>query len=99
MDALAIILSTVRSTIEATGVPPDALQTALADAERRLRGHLGGGLHHISRAPHVTVKAQVLDLAAQGLSHEQIAQRLGITDRYARMVTRQLRVLSQVDGA
>lgn len=92
MDILAIILRTVRQHIEATGVPPDQLQDALADAEHALRGSLGGAVHHISRLPQVATKARVHELAAQGLTPQQIAERLGITDRHARRLMQLLRV-------
>lgn len=93
MDALSIILQTVRSTIESTGAPPDALQEAIAQAERRLRSSLGGGMHHISRAPQVTTKARIIELAEadQALSSSQISQRLGVSDRHVRRVLSMLR--------
>ena len=91
MDALAIILRIVREQIESTGVPPDALQDALAEAEHRARRSLGGSVHHISRVQAVPIKARIVELAACGLSAQQIAARLEITDRYARMVLAQLR--------
>lgn len=89
MDVLTLILRTVRATIEGTGAPPDALQDALDDAERRLRGSLGGGQHHISRIP--STKARIVELADQGLTPQQISERLGVTDRYVRKVVSLLR--------
>lgn len=90
-DALTIILTTLRNSIQATGVPPDALQDALHDAERRLRASLGGGHHHISRVP--STKARIAELAEQQrLTSGQIAERLGITQQYVCRVTRLLNV-------
>lgn len=93
MDVLAIILQTVRQQIEATGAPPDALQDALASAERRLRGSLGGATHHISRAPQVSTKARILQLAEadQALGTAQISERLGVSSRHVRRVLSMLR--------
>jgi len=92
MDALAIILRTVREVIEASGAPPDALQDHLSEAERRLRGRLGGNMHHISRMPHVPTKARILELSAD-LKPREVAERLGVTSRYVRIVLQQLRRL------
>lgn len=92
MDALTIILRHVRETIEATGVPPDALQQALAEAEARTRRSLGGQAHHISRLPQVPTKARIVELASEQLTPQQISQRLGVTDRYVRKVIEQLRL-------
>lgn len=92
MDALALILRQVRLAIEATGVPPDPLQHALAEAERACRSSLGGAFHHISRAPSATTKARIIELAAQQLDNATIAQRLGVSDRYVRRVVSQLRI-------
>lgn len=89
MDILTIILRTVRQTVESTGVPPDAVQTALDDAERRLRSTLGGSAHHISRIP--STKARIVELSQQGLTAQQISQRLGVTDRYVRRVVTLIR--------
>lgn len=91
MDILTIILRTVRETIQASGAPPDALQSALEDAERSLRSSLGGNMHHISRAPHVSTKARVVQLADSGLAATQISERLGISDRHVRRVLQSLR--------
>lgn len=90
MDVLTLILRTVRTTIEGTGAPPDALQDALEAAERRLRGSLGGSQHHISRLP--STKARVAELAEQGLTPQQISERLGISDRHVRRVISMLRI-------
>jgi AraC-like DNA-binding protein len=92
MDALGIILRIVRETIQASGVPPDAVQDALAEAERRSRRSLGGAMHHISRVPQVLAKEQIIELAAQDLSAQQISQRVGVSDRYVRRILRLLRV-------
>lgn len=89
MDVLTLILRTVRTSIEGTGVPPDALQDAIADAERRLRGSIGGAQHHISRLP--STKARICELAAQGLTPQQISARLGVTDRHVRRIVSMLR--------
>ncbi len=86
MDVLTLILRTVRTSIEATGAPPDAIQDALADAEARLRRDYGGATHHISRVQQPTTKAQILDLAAAGRTPQQISAVLGVTDRYVRQV-------------
>ena len=91
MDALALILRAVREAIEASGAPPDALQDHLQEAERVLRGRLGGGVHYIHRVQHVSTKQRVIELAEQGLSSTQIAERLGISDRWARKVVSLLR--------
>lgn len=91
MDALAIILCQVRKAIEASGVPPDPLQDALIEAERVCRGALGGGMHHISRAPSASTKARIIELAAQGLPNGTISERLGVTDRYVRRIVSQVR--------
>lgn len=95
MDVLVIILRTVREAIQATGAPPDPLQAALEAAERSLRSSLGGALHHISRAPHTSTKARIEQLDAAGLAPAQIADRLGISDRYVRKVRQQLRRVDQ----
>lgn len=92
MDALSLILRTIRETIESTGAPPDALQSSLEESERLLRSRMGGSMHHISRLPQISTKRRVIELADQGLSSAQISQRLGITDRHARRVVRMLRV-------
>jgi Homeodomain-like domain len=92
MDALTLIIRIVRQQIEASGVPPDALQSALSEAERLSRSSLGGSMHHISRAPHVPVKARIIDLSAAGLSATQVSERLGVSDRYVRRVLQHLRV-------
>lgn len=91
MDALSVILRAVRDAIEASGAPPDALQDRLHDAERALRGRLGGGMHYIHRVQHVSTKQRVIELAEQGLTSTQIAERLGISDRWARKVVSLLR--------
>jgi len=91
MDVLTIILRTVREAIQATGAPPDPLQTALEEAERRLRSSVGGAMHHISRAPHVPTKARVAQLSESGLAAPQISERLGISDRHVRRVLQSLR--------
>lgn len=91
MDALSLIMRTIRQQIEATGVPPDSLQRALSEAERITRSSLGGAMHHISRVQHVPVKARIIDLAAAGLSATQVGDRLGVTPRYVRQIFRQLR--------
>jgi hypothetical protein len=91
MDALTLILRTVRQQIEATGVPPDSLQAALSEAERLSRSSLGGAMHHISRAPSVAAKARIIDLAQQGLTATQVSERLGVTPQWVRRVYRQLR--------
>jgi len=91
MDALAIILSTVRETIRATGVPPDAVQDALHRAEHSLRASLGGARHHISRAPAVNRKAAIVDLAAAEITPQQAAERLGVTAQYVRRIWSQVR--------
>lgn len=90
MDVLTIILRTVREAIHATGAPPDPLQTALEEAERLLRRRVGGTMHHISRSPEAPTKSQIIDLAAD-LTPQQIAGRLGVSDRYVRRVLQQLR--------
>lgn len=95
MDALCIILRTVREAIQATGAPPDPVQAALEDAERSLRRSLGGALHHISRAPELSTKARIGQLIADGLAPSQIVERLGVSDRYVRKVREQLRRADQ----
>lgn len=92
MDVLSIILRTVLDTIHTSGAPPDALQQHLAEAERRLRSSLGGAVHHISRAPQVSTKARIAELAASGLRTPQISERLGVSDRYVRRVLSLVRV-------
>lgn len=89
MDVLTLFVRTVREAIQATGVPPDALQDALDDAESQLRRSMGGGLHHISRVP--PIKAQVAKLAESGLGTAQISVQLGISDRHVRRVLQMLR--------
>lgn len=89
MDVLAIILRTVRTTIETAGAPPDGLQTLLDQAERSLRSSIGGQHHHISRLP--STKSRILTLAEEGLTPQQISQRLGVSDRYVRKVASMLR--------
>lgn len=89
MDVLAIILRTVRTTIETTGTPPDGLQDMLDQAERTLRSTIGGAQHHISRLP--STKARIIHLSGEGLTPQQISQRLGVSDRYVRKVTSLLR--------
>lgn len=84
MDVLTIILRTVRASIEGSGAPPDALQDAIDEAESKLRRTLGGSQHHISRIP--STKARIVELAEQGLTPQQIRDRLGVTDRYVRKV-------------
>ena len=91
MDALSIIIATVRQVIEASGAPPDALQDHLAEVERRARGSLGGGTHYISRVPNVSTKTRIIELADQTLTAAQIAERLEVSDRYVRRVLAQLR--------
>lgn len=86
MDILTLILRQVREAIEQTGVPPDALQDALAEAEHKLRRSIGGAEHHVSRVQQIPAKVRVLELHGQGLTPQQIAERTGVTDRYARMV-------------
>jgi hypothetical protein len=86
MDILTLILRHVREAIEATGAPPDALQDALAEAEHKVRRTVGGAVHHISRVQPLPAKVRVLELHGQGLNAQQISERLGVTDRYARMV-------------
>lgn len=92
MDALALILRQVRLAIEATGVPPDPLQQALDDAERACRSSLGGSFHHISRAPSVSTKARVAQLANQGLANAEISERTGVSKRHVRRIISQLRI-------
>jgi predicted transcriptional regulator len=95
MDALAIILRTVRQVIESSGAPPDALQDCLVEAERQAREGLGGAVHYIRRLPDVTsqdsVKARIFDLSEADLTPGQIAERLGITPQYVRRVVALLR--------
>lgn len=91
MDVLTLILRTVRQQIEATGVPPDALQDALSEAERLSRSSLGGAMHHISRMPNLAAKSRIIDLAAQGLSTSEVSERLGVSPQWVRRVYRQLR--------
>lgn len=91
MDVLTQILRTVRESIEATGVPPDQLQDALSQAEARLRRSVGGGLHHISRAPPLLAKQRVAELAAQGLEPSAIRERLGVSRQYVYVVLKTLR--------
>lgn len=91
MDVLAFILLIVREHIEATGVPPDALQDALADVEHRVRRSFGGAVHHISRIQYVPTKARIFELADDGLTTRQIADRLGVTDRWVRKVRAEMR--------
>lgn len=92
MDALAIILCQVRKAIEATGAPPDPLQDALNEAERVCRRALGGGTHHISRAPSASTKARIIELASKGVPNATISERLGVTDRYVRRIVSDLRI-------
>lgn len=92
MDVLTLILRTVRQTIEASGAPPDALQDWLADAECSVRRSFGGSSHHISRLPHVPTKARIIDLADEGLTTQQISERLAVSPQYVR------RILSQIAG-
>lgn len=86
MDILTVILRHVREAIEQTGSPPDSLQDALAEVEHKLRRSVGGAVHHISRVQQVPAKVRVLELHGQGLTPQQISERIGVTDRYARMV-------------
>jgi hypothetical protein len=97
MDVLTLILRTVRNAIEQTGAPPDALQDALAEAERTLRSSLGGGAHVISRVQQVSTKARIATLAESGLAATQISERLGVSDRYVYRVLSQLRQVSTPD--
>lgn len=90
MDVLVLILRTVREHIEATGVPPDPIQNALADAEHALRRSLGGAVHHISRVQHVPTKARIVELAEQGLRPREIAERLNVTPQWVRRVLAEL---------
>lgn len=92
MDALTIILRTVRQLLEeqaATRRQPVA--STLEEAERRLRGSLGGGFHHISRASEPPTKALIVALSEQGLPNATISERLGVSDRYVRRIVSQLR--------
>ena len=91
MDALAIILRFVREQVAVTGVPPDALQDALAEAEHRARRTLGGSHHHISRVPDLPTKARIIDLHGTGITAQQAADRLGVTDRWVQKVWQQIR--------
>ena len=91
MDALAIFLRYAREAIEAIGVPPDALQAALAEAEHRARRSLGGSQHHISRVPDAPTKARIIDLHGTGITAQQAAERLGVTDRWVQKVWQQIR--------
>ena len=91
MDALAIILRFVREQVAVTGVPPDALQDALAKAEHRARRTLGGSHHHISRVPDLPTKARIIDLYGTGVTAQQAAERLSVTDRYVQKVWQQIR--------
>lgn len=91
MDALTLILRTVRQQIEATGVPPDRLQDALSEAERLSRSSLGGAMHHISRVPNVAAKARIIDLLAGGISPPTVSERLGVSESYVYRVLRTLR--------
>jgi DNA-binding NarL/FixJ family response regulator len=91
VDVLALILRVVREHIEATGVQPDALQNALYDAEHSLRRSVGGAVHHISRVQYVPTKARILELSESGLTNRQIAERLGVSDRWVRKVVYELR--------
>jgi hypothetical protein len=86
MDILTIILRHVREAIEQTGAPPDALQDALAEAEHRLRRSIGGTHHHISRVQQLPAKVRVLELLEQGLTPQQIEERIGVTAAYVRMI-------------
>lgn len=95
MDALSLILRTVRLAIDATDAPSSPLQDALVEAERQCRNSLGGGCHHISRAPSASTKARIIELAEQRLDNATIAQRVGVTDRYVRRIVSQLRITSR----
>jgi hypothetical protein len=86
MDILSLILRHVREAIEATGVPPDALQDALAETEHKLRRSVGGAVHHISRVQQLPAKVRVIELLEQGLTPKEIEERLGVTAAYVRMV-------------
>lgn len=88
LDALSIMLRIVRECIESTGVPPDTIQDALLEAEHRSRRALGGAVHHVSRLP--STKSRILDLAAAGLTPQQIGERLSVTARYVRKVINEL---------
>lgn len=89
MGIVELILHITRKRIEALGVPPDALQDALAEIEESVRRSCAGGPHYISRLP--STKARILDHAELGLTPQQIAQRLGVTDRYVRRVLEAVR--------
>ena len=91
MDVLSTILRIVRETIEATGAPPDGLQDWLAAAEDRARRSVGGSVHHISRIQPLPVKTRIVELSEQGLTAQQISERLGVSDRYVRQVRQRLR--------
>lgn len=94
MDMLTIVLRMVRESIEATGVPPDALQSALADVDRRARRGFGGESHHISRCPEIPAKTRIVDLlvADPALTPRDVAERLGVTPAYVRIVQQQMRI-------
>lgn len=104
MDVLTLIIRSLVETIRATRVPPDVIQDLLAGRvervrdfyaatveaeEQRYRRSLGGAAHHFSRLP--STKARIVELADQGLTPQQISERLGVTDRYVRKVVNLLR--------
>jgi hypothetical protein len=91
MDILTIILSAVRRNIESTGVPPDALQDALATVDRQMRSSLGGAQHHISRLPQMPAKSRIIELANTGLPAAEIGERLQVHPQYVRRVLRMIR--------
>lgn len=97
-DVLSIILRAVRESIERTGVPPDALQDALAGTEERLRRSIGGTSHHISRMPDMGHKGRIIALAEAGATPAQIRERLGVSESYVYRVIRTLRRLGAADG-
>jgi len=86
MDALIIILRAVRESIQASGVPPDALQDALTQAERRCRAMLGGGLHPISRMPPESLKSRIIGHAQAGRAVAEIVAITGADESYVHRV-------------
>lgn len=91
MSPISILMRIVRTRIEALGVPPDQLQDLLADIECDTARVLGGAHHYFSRVQEIPVKAKIIDLYGTGVTAQQAAERLSVTDRYVQKVWQQIR--------